>query len=287
MKYALKTENLRKQYDGFTLNNIHLEIPAGKIVGLIGENGAGKTTLLSLLLGQVHKDAGTVQFFDEKDALSEREIKMQIGYVLDECCYHSKLKAKHISSVLKSIYDNWDDTEFRRLLTRFSVDYAMKIGEMSKGTKIKLMLAAALAHYPKLLILDECTSGLDPIVRDDVMGILKGFIKDKDNAVFFSTHITSDLEKIADDVAFLHHGNLIFYESVQNLMNKYCIVTCTKNSKFGIEESKGIQYALSREDGTVSLLVDRAGIYPHKGIIQENPSIDEIMAIMVKGVQRK
>lgn len=287
MKYALKIENLRKQYDGFTLNDIYLEIPAGKIVGLIGENGAGKTTLLSLLLGQVHKDAGTVQFFDGKDALSEREIKMQIGYVLDECCYHSKLKAKHISSVLKSIYDNWDDTEFRRLLTRFSVDYSMKIGEMSRGTKIKLMLAAALAHNPKLLILDECTSGLDPIVRDDVMEILKGFIKDKDNTVFFSTHITSDLEKIADDVAFLHHGNLIFYESVQTLMNRFCIVTCTKNSKFGIEESKGIRYALSREDGTVSLLVDRAGKYPEKGIVQESPSIDEIMAIMVKGVQRK
>lgn len=282
MGNILKLENLRKRYRDFTLNNISLEIPAGEIIGLIGENGAGKTTLISLLLGQIHRDAGKIQFFCTEEGLTERQIKMRIGYVLDECCYHKKLKPKHIASILKPIYQNWGDAEFARLLERFQIKHNQQIGELSKGMQIKLMLAVALSHHPRLLLLDECTSGLDPVMRDDVMEILKDFVKDPKNSVLFSTHITSDLEKAADKIAFLHQGRLIFYEAVQSLMGKYSIVTCMKgNEPKGLP---GLRYRLAREDGTVSLLTDQTVRGLDNAIMQKNPSIDEIMAIMVKGV---
>lgn len=286
MHYAVKTKNLRKQYDGFTLDNINLEVGTGKIVGLIGENGAGKTTLLSLLLGQVRRDAGTIHFFGRESGLSEKEIKMQTGYVLEECCYHKKLRPGQVASILRSIYANWDVERFRSLLTKFQIDSRKKIDEMSKGMTVKLMLAAALSHHPKLLILDECTSGLDPVVRDDVMDILKDYVKNKENTVLFSTHITGDLERAADEVAFLHGGSLVLFETVKSLLSKYCIVTCAKSDAPNLGENQDIHYSLTRDDGTVTLLMDRTGRYPAKAILRENPSIDEIMAIMVKGVRQ-
>lgn len=281
MSHIIEISDLSKEYPSFLLDNINIQIPYGKIVGLIGENGAGKTTLISLILNQKKRDEGYIKVFGLDNIKDERKIKKDIGFVVDECCFHNCLNAKNVKSIMKSIYPEWDNSYFESLLKKFDISEIKKISEMSKGMKSKLMLAVAMSHNPRLLILDEVTSGLDPVVRDDILNILKEFVNDETKSVFFSTHITSDLDKIADYIAFLHKGKLVFIKSLEELQQNFLLIKCTEGEYKKInQEDIVIKY---KEEGKYILLVAKSTINKDYYQIGEIPTIDDIMLLYIKG----
>ncbi|MGZ7440366.1 ABC transporter ATP-binding protein [Paenibacillus sp. TH7-28] len=281
MNHIVDISNLTKNYSSFKLDNINLQIPYGRIVGLIGENGAGKTTLISLILNQIKRDSGSIKIFDEDNIKEENKIKQKIGFLIDECCFHSCLNAKDIRKIMRSIYTQWNDAEFNSLLIQLNVDSSKKISELSKGMKNKLMLAVAMSHNPSLLILDEVTSGLDPVVRDEILLLLKGYVQQRQTTVFFSTHITSDLDKIADDIAFIHNGKLIFYEPLQKLQEDYIFLKCSKDEYQRINP-KDIFITSCREN-EYSLLIKSDSKYSDNIGCISTPTIDDIMLLYIKG----
>lgn len=280
MSNVLEIKKMNKTYPNtsFALKDIDLCVPEGEIVGLVGKNGAGKTTLISLVLDQIIPDSGTIAFFGYSNReFNTTNIKDKIGFVIDECCYHSCLSSVEIGNILKHVYNKWDSHRYNAYLRQFDVDPSKKISEMSKGMKSKMMLATALAHNPKLLILDEITSGLDPVVRDDILHILKDYVAATSNAVFFSTHITSDLDKIADRVAFLHEGELIFEEELENLRKRFILYTCSDANAIISDESAVV--AKYSEFNNVHYLLEK-----EKTILEGNvPTIDDIMLLYIKG----
>lgn len=207
---ALTVSGLTKKYQSFTLSDISFEVPRGSIVGLIGENGAGKSTTLHAILGLIHRDGGTITVLGDSSEALQAGVKEDIGVVFDGTHFPEELTPQKLNQVFIRIYASWDEGEFFSLLKKLSLPAARKIKSFSKGMKVKLSIAAAFAHHPKLLILDEATSGLDPVVRDDILDMFLGFVQDEENSILVSSHITSDLEKVADYIVFIHGGHLIF-----------------------------------------------------------------------------
>ncbi len=281
MNFVMEIEGLSKNYKYFSLTDINLKIPYGHIVGLIGENGAGKTTLISLILNQIKRSNGSIKIFGKDNLQKEKEIKEDIGFVMDECCFHNCLSPNNIQKIMQKIYRNWDSSQYTQLLKNFQIVNTKKISEMSKGMKSKLMLAVAMSHHPKFLILDEITSGLDPVIRDDILMFLKDFVMNGENAVFFSTHITSDLDKVADDIAFLNNGQLVFYENIKKLKNEYALLQCNQKELLSVNPNDMIaHYAVN--DQAIALIHNyvRHEFYP--GTIT-SPTIDDIMLLYIKG----
>jgi len=224
---AIELNGLTKHYRDFTLDNVTLTLPCGCIMGLIGENGAGKSTTIKLLLGMLKSDGGSVRLLgqDQKKALP---LAMEeIGVVLDEPGIASCLNAKQVGEIMRGIYTNWDDSVYSQYLQRLNLPTEKKYKEFSRGMKMKLGIAVALSHHPKLLVLDEATSGLDPVVREEVLDIFSEFTRDEMHAVLLSSHIVSDLEKICDYIAFLHKGKLMLCEEKDRLLEQYGIVRCS------------------------------------------------------------
>ena len=222
----MKIEHLTKQYIDFTLNDISFNLPKGSIMGLIGENGAGKTTTIKLILNLIKKDNGKIKIFGLDNIDDELKIKENIGVVLDESYFHDNLRPKDISIIMGNIYDKWDNKKFLSYIKKFNLPLDKIIKDYSKGMKMKLSIAAALSHDPQLLILDEPTGGLDPVVRSEVLDIFLDFIQDEEKSILFSTHVTSDLDKIADYITFIHDGKLVFTESNDEIINNYGIIKC-------------------------------------------------------------
>lgn len=273
-------KEVSKSYHNFKLDNINMDIPSGKIVGLIGENGAGKTTLISLMLNQIQRDSGTISIFGLDNIKDEIAIKDKLGFVVDECCFHACLTPKNVSTILANVYKCWDEKYYFKLLQQFEIQQNKKISEMSKGMKTKLMLMVAISHYPDFLILDEVTSGLDPVIRDDILRLLQEYIKGKNRSVFFSTHITSDLDKIADYVAFLHKGKLTFFESIETIQNRYYLVKESPESTVLINPNDiAITNVIDGE--TWLLLYDNSNSDYNK--IGKRPTLDDIMLFHIKG----
>jgi len=217
---AIDVQQITKSYDDFTLDPISFKVQRGEIMGLVGENGAGKTTLLSILLNRRMQDGGKVLI----NGTLVQDVLEQIGFVLDSPDFHGNCSPREIDYYIGNIYHQWDREFFFSMLERFGVDKSKKIDKMSRGTKSKTMLAIALAHSPKVLILDEVTSGLDPSVRHEILKVLKEEANNNDTTIVFSTHIPSDIEKIADFVCFLHKGKALFnlpIEQVRELYSKY------------------------------------------------------------------
>jgi len=278
MSHILEINSATKIYSDFMLNAVSLSVPYGKVVGLIGENGAGKTTLIGLIMNQISRDKGTIKIFEKDNLTEEKLVKSDIGFVVDECCYDACLTSENISSILRPIYKKWDENVYLRYLERFDIDKKKKISEMSKGMKSKMMLATALSHDPHLLILDEITSGLDPVVRDDILHILREFVTDETKSVFFSTHITSDLDKIADDVAFLHKGNLVFMDSIESLKQKYVTYICSSLEAENLDNA--LVVAHYSEGNKHNFLLKKSDNIPDTA---EIPTIDDIMLLYIKG----
>jgi ABC-2 type transport system ATP-binding protein len=224
MEYALEVDGLRKDYPGFTLNNVSFSLPRGFIMGLIGPNGAGKTTVVKLILNLVVRKAGSVKVFGLDNLAREAEVKSRLGFVLDEPPFHSYLRVTDIGSLLAPFYKTWDRREFRRLCGEFEIPLRKRVGALSRGMKMKLALAAALAHGAELILMDEPTSGLDPVFRRELLERLSALIQDGRSSVLFSTHITSDLERVADFITFLRRGELLFSTTRDEVMDKWGLV---------------------------------------------------------------
>jgi len=226
---VLQVKELCKDYGGFALKDVSFSLPKGSIMGFIGENGAGKTTTIKLILGMIRKDKGTIRVLGMDHIKQERQIKQQIGVMLDECHFHENLNPSDVSAIMKHIYTGWDSGLFEKYIKRFGVSSKNTVKQMSKGMKTKLSLSVALAHRPRLLLLDEATSGLDPVVRSEILDIFLDIIQDEERSIFLSTHIISDLEKVADYVTLIKDGRLVFSESSDDLKYGYGILKCGRS----------------------------------------------------------
>ncbi len=225
---AIEIKGLKKEYKDFSLGELDLILPQGCIMGLIGENGAGKSTAIRLMLDMIKKDGGEIKILGKDNTRSFGSTKEDIGVVLDEVGISACLTPIKLGKILKHTYKNWDDELYKSYLERFSLPPKKKFKEFSKGMKMKLGIAAALSHHPKLLILDEATSGLDPVIRDEMLDIFSEFTRKEDHSILISSHIVSDLEKICDYIAFLHKGKLMLCEEKDILKEQYGIIRCTK-----------------------------------------------------------
>lgn len=242
----IEIKNVTKKYDGFLLDKISFDVPAGSIVGLIGENGAGKTTTIKSILNII-KSEGTVKIFNKDINQNEKEIKQNIGVVLDDSFLSTYLTPKYINSVMKEFYKNWDEEKYNKLLKQFGLPSDKLIKDFSSGMKMKLKIATAISHNPKLLILDEPTSGLDPVVRNEILDIFRKYIEeDETRSILLSSHITTDLEHISDYIIFIDRGKTILNVPTNELLENYGIIKCSKEEFAKISEDDYISYRKSK-----------------------------------------
>ena len=281
MNNALTVSGLTKTYPDFVLDQVSFSVPSGSIVGLIGENGAGKSTTINAALGLIQKEAGHVAILGREGL--DRSVKEEIGVVFDGSNYPEILSPRRLNAVMKNIYRSWDETAYFRLLKRFSLPPEKRIKQFSKGMKMKLAISVALSHHSKLLILDEATSGLDPVIRDDILDMLLDFVQDEDHSILVSSHITSDLEKIADYIVFIHEGRVVFSKPKDELTEQYGIIKCGAAQFDALEKTDVIAYRKMDYEWQV-LVADRDRIqkkYPKAMVVPA--TIDEIMLLYVKG----
>lgn len=224
MDNILYINNLCKKYKDFQMNNVSLELPKGFIMGLIGENGAGKTTLIKMIMNLVKKDSGDIKVFDKDNIKFEREIKDRIGFVYDEACYYDHMSLEENEKMFSTLYSKWDNDKFHYYLNKFSLNKDKKLKELSKGMRMKFSLCLALSHEAEFIIMDEPTVGLDPVVRLEVLEELQNLMENENMGVLISTHITSDLERIADYITFIKEGNIIFSKPKDEIMESYKII---------------------------------------------------------------
>jgi ABC-2 type transport system ATP-binding protein len=234
---AIAVKNLTKKYEGFLLDKISFNVPKGTIMGFVGENGAGKTTTIKAILNLIHADSGEISILGYDSRKLPMDIKEQIGVVFDGSNLHDNINATELNLIMKNIYHNWDSNIYMDYLRRFNLPEKKIIKEYSRGMKMKLAITIALSHKSKLLILDEATSGLDPMVRDEILDIFLDFIQDEEHTILLSSHIISDIEKIADYVTFIHKGKIVFCESKDKLIYQYGIVHCRKEDITDIDKA--------------------------------------------------
>lgn len=287
-KNAIEIQNLTKKYDGFTLDNISFNVPKGSIMGFIGQNGAGKTTTIKLLLNLIRKDSGTIKMLGLDNAENEAKIKEQIAAVFDELPFHDSLNAKHLSVILSDIYEKWDKNTYYEYLDRFSLPRKKKIGEFSKGMKMKLQIAAALSHNAKLLIMDEATTGLDPVVRNEILDIFLEYLQDESNSILLSSHITTDLEKIADNVTFIDKGKILLSGEKDKIVEDHAVLKCRKSDLKDIDPADIISSRVT-DFGADVMISDRKNLLKkYSGLTVDDTTLEEIMLFYVKkGVQQK
>lgn len=286
MTNIIEIKNLVKKYDNkFTLGSIDLEIPSGVIVGLIGENGAGKTTLIKSILNILKIDEGNIKIFNKDFNKEENTIKEDIGVVLDNMFFPEILTPKDINIVMKDIYKKWDEKLFKKYLNDFGLNINKQIKTMSKGMRKKIEIATSLSHHPKLLILDEPTSGLDPVVRNEVLDIFLDFIQDEEHTILLSTHITSDLEHIADKIIFINKGKILLDKNRDDLLDNYGILKCDIDSFDTISKEDIIVYKKNKYN--YEILVDDISKIKkkYKNCIVDKITLEELMVLMIKGVK--
>ena len=284
MKNAIEIRNLVKNYgDKFTLGEINLDIPSGIIIGLIGENGAGKTTLIKSILNIIRSDKGNIKIFEKDIKINESEIKENIGVVLDNMFFPELLMPKDINSIMKDVYKNWDEQLFNKYLSEFKLKNNQSIKFMSKGMRKKLEIATALSHHPKLLILDEPTSGLDPVVRNEVLDIFLDFIQDEEHTILLSTHITSDLEHIADKIIFINQGKVVLDQSRDDLLDNYGILKCDVDNFDTISKDDIIAYKKNKYDYEILINDINKIKKKYKDFIVDKITLEELMVLMIKG----
>lgn len=281
--YSLKVENLSKKYDDFLLDKVSFYVPKGNIVGLIGENGAGKSTTINTMLDIIERDSGDVYILNSEKNKISNSIREKIGVVFDGNNFPEDLTPQKLNNVLKAIYTNWEEKNFSEFIEKFNLPKNKKIKNFSRGMKMKLSISVALSHKAELLILDEATSGLDPIVRDDILDILLDFVQDEKNSILISSHITSDLEKVADYIVFIHKGKVIFEETKDNLIYNYGIMKC-KTKEFDSVEKEDIIRFRKMDYGYEILIKNKNEMerkYPN--FVMDNIKIEDIMLMYVKG----
>ena len=285
METILELQGISKKFkdSGFCLSDVSFALPSGSIMGFVGENGAGKTTTIGCILNILTKDSGTITVFGEEMTDENVMAREDIGVVFDANNFSGRLTAKQLSKVMGGIYRKWDNTKFTRYLDNFKLPLHQKIKTYSKGMAMKLALSVALAHSPRLLLLDEATSGLDPLVRDEILEVFLEFVQDEEHAILLSSHIISDLEKIADYITFIHDGRIILSEKKDDLIYNYAVVR-SKSGQFAEMDRRDI-IAFRKRDFQIDVLVSDRHLIErkYKDLVIDNVTIDEIMLLLIKG----
>ncbi len=279
MDAILQLSGLCKKYEGFSLDNVSFSLPYGCIMGFVGENGAGKSTTIKAVLNLIRRDQGEIQVFGKDNIQNELEIKEQIGVVFDSLNLPEMIRPLDVGRMMKSVYRQWDGAKYDQYLAQFQLPAKKLVKDLSRGMKMKLAIAVALSHSARLLLLDEATSGLDPIVRDEILDILLEFIQDESCGVLFSSHITGDLEKIADYVTFIHQGKILLSEPKDLLLEKYGVIRCTKEELAALDKSAVV--GMRRHQFGVEALVEKkkiSGVYTI-----DKASIEDIMLFIARG----
>ena len=282
---AIELSHINKSFGDFAIRDLNLAVPSGTICGLVGENGAGKSTTIRLLMGALRPDSGTASVLGTDVSSPEfREVKEDVGVVLDEAYFPESLNAVQVGKIMAATYRRWDQKLYDGYLKRFDLPPSKQFKDFSRGMRMKLAIAAALSHRPKLLVLDEATAGLDPIVRDEVLDIFNEFTREEDHSILISSHILSDLEKLCDYIAFIHQGNLLFCEEKDRLLEEYGIFTdsaeqleCLLPEAIVAREPNGY--------GGVRALI-RRDLAP-AGFQLEKPSVEDIVLFLVKGAKTR
>lgn len=284
MDNCLKLKGVSKCFPGFTLKDISFTLPTGYIMGLIGPNGAGKTTTIKLILNMLERNAGEILVFDMDNVKKENYIKQNVGAVFDSIFYVDGWTVKDTEKAVSIFYDDWKHDVFEEMVTRFNLPWNKKISEFSRGMQMKLMLACAFSHNAKLLILDEPTSGLDPVTRDELLEILQEYIKDGERSVLFSTHITADLEKIADYITFINQGELFYTGSLEDLLEDFRLIKGkTKDLTASLEEKI---IGLRKTNMGFEGLIRTKDTAQYKNYVIDTATIDDIVIyVSKKGVR--
>ena len=283
MQQALVIENLTKRYKDFTLDHISFSLPQGTILGIIGENGSGKSTLINALLGLIPADYSRLELLGKNIAAHPNLIKQDLAVIFDDAGYDENFTPLQIGKFLSHVYKNWDADGYRSYLKRFDLPAKKRLKTFSMGMKTKLEFAIAFSHSPKFLIMDEATNGLDPVFRDEILDLLREFSEEENHTVLIASHITSDLDKIADYAAYIHHGRLLFFQSYDELQNEYGIINCKKSFLDNLNPEDVVYYR--KEDYSYRVLVKNR--YGLKQIFQDveihSADLEEIMLFYAKG----
>ena len=283
---VIELKNVVKDYGDFKLDHISFAVPEGSVCGFIGQNGAGKTTTINLILDIINRDEGEINLFGKPVDKDHAYVREDVGVVFDEMGFHEFMTAKDINIMMKNIYKNWDEEAFFDYLKRFSLPSKKKCGAFSRGMRMKLQIAAAMSHKAKLLIMDEPTSGLDPIVRNEMIGIFRDFVVEEDHTILLSSHITGDLEKIADEVVFIDGGKIVLSGNKDEILEKHGILKCKKEEASKVSEA--LIVGVEEEAYSTSILVnDRhaaAKLYPD--MVIEEAALEDIMIYYVNAKKR-
>lgn len=281
---AIEINGLTKRYDGFTLDNVSLAVPRGSIMGFVGQNGAGKTTTIHALLGINRPDSGSIKLFGQTLGKNEAAIKSRIAVVFDELPFHECLNALQLDKIMRELYPKWDSGVFAAYLERFSLPGKKKFSQLSKGMKMKLQIAAALSHDAELLIMDEATSGLDPVVRSEMLDVFLEFIADEGHSILMSSHITSDLERIADSITFIHGGKILLSGQKDVILDDHRIIKCGADELSCIDSDDII--SIRRSQFGCEAMVKNFSRNGHKysNMIADRAALDEILLFAVKGM---
>lgn len=275
---AIEVKNLTKKYTDFTLDNVSFTLPMGCIMGLIGENGAGKSTTIKLLLDAITRDSGEVFILGKSNKDNFKETKEDIGVVLDEAHFPESINPKQVNAIMKNTYKNWNENIFFNYMKKFDLPLKKSFKDFSRGMRMKLMIAVALSHDAKLLILDEATSGLDPIVRDEILELFYEFTREEDHSILISSHIVSDLEKLCDYIAFIHKGKMLFVEEKDVLLDNYRILKCLKDDFEDVDPDCIV--GMRKSPYGVEALVLKEKINSVFNL--EKPTIEDIIVFMAK-----
>ena len=282
---ALEIKNISKIYKNFKLDDVSFVLPCGHIMGLIGENGAGKSTIINCILDIIEKDSGSISVLGQKNDKNNVSLKENIGVVLDASDVYDNYTVKQVENIMKDVYKQWNHEVYDYYIQKFALPLNKIIKDFSRGMKMKMAITIALSYQPKLLILDEATSGLDPIMRDEILDVFMEFVQDENHAILLSSHISSDLEKIADYITFIHEGKLILSTSKDELIYEYGLMKCRNDEFDKIEKEDIIRYRIKTYEVEI-LVKDRekmAKKYPN--CIVDPTKLDDIMMLYVKGEQ--
>ena len=278
MDSVLKIEHLNKKYPAFSLKDVSFEVKPGEIMGFIGRNGAGKTTTLKSIMNLIHYESGSISAFDKDMTQNELENKQRIGFALSELNYYPNKTIRQLMNVTKRFYKNFEEEKFHQVCKMFNLDLDKKLEELSSGMKVKYSVAIALSHKAELLILDEPTSGLDPVSRDEILDIFREIVKNKDRAILFSTHITSDLDKCASNITYIHDGSIIYTGTKKDFVNSYLFVKDKTKNKSLVGEYIACKELDDYTEGLIS--VDKKAVFEKAGLKPEEPDLEQIMVYL-------
>ena len=284
---AIQLRGITKRYSGFTLDHVSFNVPKGSIMGFVGQNGAGKTTTIRSLLGITEIDEGEMSILGLDPKSDELEIKQRIAVVFDELPFHDIFTAKDMARIFEGLYNGWDNAEYSRYLDLFQLPVKKKIGQFSKGMKMKLQIACALSHNAELLVMDEATTGLDPVVRDEILHIFMEYLQNGERSILMSSHITSDLEKIADMVTFIDKGKILLTGCKDELIETHGILKCSKEEAANIDGSDIVSIRINSFGAEVMVRDRRNAGYKYDGAMIDPASLDDIMLYYVHKGERE